>query len=146
MQKVRPAVKKDAEDITKILKELDLYYTGLQLKDFWVAEQNGQIVGTAQLEVLPDLCFLSSVGVRPTEQKHGIGKALLTELFNQCKGDKPVYLYTIIPGFFAKFGFKPTTDLPPQLPSKSRYECAACHSDRCVTMVRPSQRRAKHAA
>ena len=143
---IRPARRSDQAQIIELLKELDLYYAGLELNDFWVAEEHCKIISTAQLEVFPEFCFLSSVGVKQTEQKHGIGQALLTELFSQCKNQKPVYLYTIIPDFFAKFGFKSTTDLPSQIPGKERYECQECHPERCITMVRPSQRRAKHAA
>lgn len=136
MIKVRAAQANDQDQVIKILKDLDLYYAGLAYKDFWVAEQDRQIVGTAQLEVFPDFCFLSSVGIIEAEQKHGLAKILLTELFTKCKNKKPVYLYTIIPDFFAKFGFKPTTDLPSQIPGKERYECESCFPDRCVTMVK----------
>ena len=133
---IRLARKSDDQAILELLKQLDLYYAGLELKDFWVAESNGQVIGTAQLEVFPDFCFLSSVGVKASEQKHGIGQAILTKLFNSCQEKKPVYLYTIIPNFFARFGFKPTTTLPAQIPTKERYECHECHPEKCVTMVR----------
>jgi N-acetylglutamate synthase-like GNAT family acetyltransferase len=133
---IRKAAKIDKDAVIKILKDLDLYYAGLSFKDFWVAEKEGQIVGAAQLEVFPDFCFLSSVGVIPTEQHHGIAKQLLTELFSKCKDQKPVYLYTVIPEFFKKFGFTATHTLPPDLPSKDRYECEYCFPEKCVTMVR----------
>jgi len=141
--KIRPAQDTDYPQVKKLLEELDLYYSGLEFKDFWVAEEKGKIVGTAQLEEFPDFLFLGSVGIAADQQKHGIAKALLDTMLKNHKID--VYLYTIIPEFFKKFGFEPITPHSPfriphsELPTKERYECADCHLDRCITMV-------KHAA
>ncbi|MFH1683364.1 MAG: GNAT family N-acetyltransferase [Candidatus Margulisiibacteriota bacterium] len=150
---IRPALDKDHEKIKKLLKDLDLYYSGLKFKDFWAAEDNGKIVGIVQLEEFENFLFLGSLGVAPDQQKHGIAKALLYKILENHKKD--VYLYTIIPDFFKKFGFQLTTPnselitpnsklitpnseliTPNSLPTKSRYECEYCHSDQCVTMVR----------
>jgi len=58
---------------------------------------------------------------------------------------KPIYLYTIIPDFFIRFGFKslttqppnnPTTHQPISLPPKSPYGCDQCLPGQCVTMVK----------
>ena len=130
---IRKAAETDHPQIIKILKALDLYYSALVIKDFWVTEDNGKIVGTAQLEEFPSFLFLGSVGVASDRQKQGVAKTLLEAILKDHKKD--VYLYTIIPEFFEKFGFEITTTLP-TLPGKERYECEACHLDRCVTMVR----------
>lgn len=133
---IRKARPEDKAAVLEILREQDLYYSGLSFRDFWVAEDSGRIVGTVQLEPLPGLAFLGSLGTRQDRQGQGIASALLNELLP--KQDKDVYLYTIIPDFFKRFGFEPVAPTV-SLPSKARYECQDCHSDRCVTMVRRAQ-------
>jgi len=130
---IRTAQGKDNQAIISLLKELDLYYSAIKIKDFWVAEENKQIIGAAQLLDCGEFLFLSSVGVDQKHQKHGVAKKLLNKLLT--KQDKEIYLYTIIPDFFRRFGFEITTTLPQNLPSKDRYECADCYPERCVTMV-----------
>jgi hypothetical protein len=39
--KIRPATDKDNPQILKLLKELDLYFSSLSPKDFWVADSWG---------------------------------------------------------------------------------------------------------
>ena len=136
---IRPAQNEDYPRVKKLLEELDLYYADLTFKDFWVAESKGQIVGTVQLEEFKDFLFLGSLGVAADRQKHGIAEALLDQILQNHKND--VYLYSIIPEFFKKFGFELTTPnseliTPNSLPTKEHYECEYCHPDQCVTMVR----------
>ena len=131
---IRPATSEDAPAIIKILKELDLYYQALIYKDFWVAEAAGEIIGTAQLEPHDDFVYLSSVGIKSNQQKHGAGRSFVEKLLLIIK--QPVYLYTIIPDFFQKVGFKIDQNPPANLPSKERYECEECFPDKCVTMVK----------
>lgn len=134
MLKIKQANKKDNEQILEILKKLDLYYSDLSLNNFWVAEKDKKIIGCVQLREYDDFLFLGSLGVSEQDQKHGIARALMDEILS--KAPKNIYLYTIIPEFFKKFGFKTTKELPANLPSRNQYECEACHSDRCVTMVK----------
>jgi len=133
MLNVRKATEKDNPQILKLLKEIDLYYDGLKLKNFWVVEKEGKIIGTVQLEEIGDFVFLGSLGVDPEEQRKGIAERMLNIATKDIK--KPIYLYTIIPEFFKKHGFQ---IVPPisGLPSKARYQCEFCHSDQCVTMVK----------
>jgi N-acetylglutamate synthase-like GNAT family acetyltransferase len=128
----RKAEEKDNEQILQLLKALDLYYAKLSLINFWVAEENKKIIAAAQLLEYPDFFFLGSVGVIPEEQGTGIASDLINDLFDNV--NKKIYLYTIIPGFFERLGFK-ITDPIPTLPSKDQYECASCHSERCACMV-----------
>lgn len=130
---IRPAKDNDNPALKQLLLKLDLYYSTLEMKDFWVAEDQGKIVGAVQLQEHDNFIFLGSLGVLPDQQKHGLAKALLNKVLPGCKKD--IYLYTIIPDFFKKFGFSVTSPLP-NLPTKANYECEACHSDQCVTMVR----------
>ena len=133
MLKIRPAKKGDRRAAINILKEHDIYYSALAFKDFWVAQEDGEIVGCAQLEEFPGFFYLGSVGTLSSRTGKGIARALLGAVLKGLKKD--TYLYTTIPGFFKKFGFEITTPMA-GLPSKECYECEDCHSDRCVCMVR----------
>ena len=48
---------------------------------------------------------------------------------------KKVYLYTILPAFFKKYGFKETLPLP-SLPSRENLGCPECLPEKCVCMVK----------
>lgn len=133
MLSVRPAVKKDWNAIKKILRNLDLFYPALSMEGFWVAEKDHKIIGAVQLTDYKDFIFLGSLAVVKEEQAKGVAGALLYEVLKSQP--KNIYLYTIIPEFFKKFGFKAVSPLP-DLPSKDRYECEFCHSEKCVCMMR----------
>lgn len=133
MLSIRPATNKDRDAIKKILEDVDLFYSALTMEAFWVAEMNNKIVGTVQLKEYEDFFFLGSLAVVKEKQGKGIARALLKEVLRTHQ--KNIYLYTIVPEFFEKFGFKITSP-PPNLPSKDRYECESCHSEKCVSMVK----------
>jgi N-acetylglutamate synthase-like GNAT family acetyltransferase len=133
MLNIRQATEKDNPQILRLLKEIALYYEGLELKNFWVAEKEGKIIGTVQLQEINDFVFLGSLCVDPKEQHKGSASCLLHIATKNII--KPIYLYTIIPDFFKRHGFEITKPIP-GLPSKARYECESCHSERCVTMIK----------
>lgn len=130
---LRLAVEKDKTRILSLLKVLDLYYAALSLDNFLVAEEQGRIIGVVQVVEADSFFFLGSLGVEEQEQKKGVAAALLEYGLKNCHKD--VYLYTIIPQFFQKFGFKITQPIA-GLPSRDQYECHDCHLDKCVCMVR----------
>jgi N-acetylglutamate synthase-like GNAT family acetyltransferase len=133
---IRPAVDQDRPGIIKVLDEADLRYSTETLNRFTVAELDREIVGVVRLEEYPDFNFLSSLGVLPSQERKGVASALLQTVL---KGKhKPVYLYTIIPAFFLRFGFIASTQFP-GLPAREIFGCEQCFPERCVTMVRPVQ-------
>jgi N-acetylglutamate synthase-like GNAT family acetyltransferase len=131
---IRKAEQRDHPAILKILKDLDLYYPTLEMKGFWVAEGAGVILGVVQLEEHPDFIYLGSLAVKSEYQGQGIAKRLLNDTLSKLT--KNIYLYTIIPEFFAKLGFKVAGRQPAGLPSKERYQCEFCHAEKCVCMVK----------
>jgi N-acetylglutamate synthase-like GNAT family acetyltransferase len=131
---IRSATPKDYQAIINIMKDLDLYYSGMTTDNFWVAEADDEISGAVQLEPHQDFVYLASLGVKPNKQKQGIGRLLLRKLLPDIV--QPVYLYTIIPEYFQQFDFKIDPHPPANLPSKDRYECEDCFTDKCVTMVK----------
>jgi len=133
MVKIRPARKEDKIKIIELLKETDLYYPAQNLNHFLVAEINQKVVGALQLKKYKNYFFLSSLGVKKTYEKQGIATSLLN--YVQKNYQAPIYLYTIIPSFFAKFGFKPAKKLPRHLPSKDLLGCQDCQPQKCQCLV-----------
>jgi N-acetylglutamate synthase-like GNAT family acetyltransferase len=133
MVNIRPAEKKDRPAIMEIIKMLDLSYPGQKFDGFRVAEKDGEVAGIANLEEFGGFYFLSAVGVAEAEQHHQIASKLLDKILAGLK--KEVYLYTVIPGFFQKFGFE-AVEPPAFLPVKQTFSCRECTPALCTCMVR----------
>jgi len=133
MLNIRPANDNDAPGILKVLDESDLHYSSEVLKDFYLCEEDGQIVGTVRLEEHQDFVFLTSLGVLPAHRHQGIATSLLINVLANLT--KPVYLYTVIPDFFTKYGFTETT-IYPDLPPKQIFGCDECVPGHCVVMAK----------
>jgi len=133
MVNIRKAVPADREAVFRILKEQDLDYSRLTFDNFWVAEEDGKIVSIARLEEFNDFFFLSSVGTAKDRQGGGAASRLLNHIHRDCAKD--VYLYTLIPGFFKKFGFEISPILC-GLPAREVFDCENCRPQDCVCMSR----------
>ncbi len=133
MLTIRKATESDHENIKALLLKLDLYYATLEIKDFWIAEENNIIIATMQLKKHPNFLFLGSLGVKENYQKKGLATKLINTALKDTKQD--IYLYTIIPYFFKKLNFEICQPIA-SLPSKDRYECEDCHLEKCVCMVK----------
>ncbi len=128
---IRPYNQNDIPDIISILKENDLYDENEILSDFFVLKDDFSIVGVVQLTPYPTYYFLSYMAIRTDMQKKGIGGYLINGLL--CSIDKPVCLYTILPEFYVKFGFKIIMDSE-ILPPKNEEVCRICMPEKCRTM------------
>lgn len=133
---VRASRPEDENQIRFILFEQDLGYQDLAFSSFWVAEGDGEIISILRLEEFADFYFCSAVGTRSVHQHRGHSSRLILSVLGKCR--KPVYLYTIIPDFFSRFGFT-LSETPSKLPPRSRFDCPRCEPDRCACMVRIPQ-------
>jgi len=136
MLNIRLFTLKDLPAIKKILAEADLLYPKIEYRDFWVAEQENKVVGALQLENGPNYFFLSSLGILRQYQKQGIASKMLLTAIDNCPQD--VYLYTIIPHFFEKNGFK-VTPTPSFIPPRTGFDCVNCEREKCVCMVKKAK-------
>ncbi|MFH1362335.1 MAG: GNAT family N-acetyltransferase [bacterium] len=134
MINIRQARESDNPQIIKLLKELDLYYKGLELKDFWLAEKAGETIGAVKLANYDNFVYLEALGTAQKDRHLGVARKLLSETLPKISKD--IYLYTIIPDFFHKFGFELISRPKILLPSKEKCECENCQPNQCVTMVK----------
>lgn len=136
MPKIKIAGSREKEQLKHFLESVDLAYPNQSLANFWLLQKEQEIMAVVQLQDLGKFVFLSSLGVKETARHQGLASHLLKETLPNFKKD--VYLYTIIPEFFLKFGFKLTKPII-TLPDKNSYECDYCQPAKCVTMLRPAK-------
>lgn len=108
---IRPATAADLPRVERLLTESDLPLAGVResLKDFVVAEADGDLVGVAGLEICCDDALLRSVAVRPEWRSKGVGRALVTRAISdaEARGLRALYLLTTsAERYFPSFGFK----------------------------------------
>lgn len=97
------------------------------LRDFWVVEEKGKILGCCAFHISwEDLAEIKSLAVRNDRQGKGIGTALVLACIYEAKevGARKVFALTYKPKFFRKFGFKKIAHS--KLPHKIWAECINC--------------------
>jgi amino-acid N-acetyltransferase len=136
---VRKALVKDASNIYDLVNSLATDGTLLRrafaeicesIRDFTVAESDGGVF----------LCEVRSIVVRPEAKSQGAGGRILKALLDEAEehGIQSVCLFTRIPTFFFKYGFRTVEDKA-ELPDKIFKDCQNCpRLQRCdeVSMVR----------
>ena len=123
----------DVEAIRRLLEALSLVRPDFITDRFCVACDGDRVVGVAHVEDAGQAVFVSSVGVEACRQGRGIASGLLRWIARRCQRD--LYLYTIIPDFFARLGFE-SVSTPEFLPQRALFGCETCEPDQCVCMLR----------
>jgi amino-acid N-acetyltransferase len=147
---VRKALIRDASNIYDLVNSLASDGTLLRrpfadvceyIRDFTVAESDGGVfLGCGALHFYgPHLCEVRSIVVRPEAKNQGAGGRILAALLDEAEanGIRSVCLFTRIPDFFFKYGFRAVEDQA-ELPDKVFKDCQNCpRLQRCdeVSMV-----------
>ncbi|MCX7759649.1 MAG: N-acetyltransferase [Hydrogenothermaceae bacterium] len=133
---IRKAVVKDAPQIFKILQYFALKEVLLprslnsiyeNIRDFFVYEDEGKIVGVGSLHIYwEDLAEIKSLAVEENYQYKKIGSQIVKACLEEAKelGIKQVFALTYVPEFFEKLGFKITDKS--LFPQKVWTECIHC--------------------
>lgn len=80
-----------------------------RMRDFFVAEDNGAIVGCAALKIIwDDLSEIASLAVKMEYQRRGIGKRLVEACIDEAKmlGLPRSFVLTYETAFFERMGFR----------------------------------------
>ncbi len=133
---VRKASVRDVPAVQKLVngfaeKDLMLPRSLSQLyenvRDFWVVEEQGQVVGCAALHVSwKDLAELKSLAVAEASQGKGYGRALIEACIAEARnmGVAQVFALTYVPELFEKMMFERIDRA--LLPRKVWTECVYC--------------------
>ncbi|BCS55145.1 N-acetyltransferase [Geobacter sp. SVR] len=97
------------------------------LRDFYVFEQDGVLLGTAALHIVwEDLAEVRSVAVAEDAGRRGIGSQLVQACIAEAReiGLKRIFCLTYKPEFFGKHGFRLVDKS--ELPHKVWGDCIKC--------------------
>jgi N-acetylglutamate synthase-like GNAT family acetyltransferase len=130
---IRKAVQEDFPAVRKLAAALGLEFAGMETAPFWLAEEDGRILGIVALLAHSDCRELVSLGVSPEARKSGLGGRLIEAVMDAAGTD--VYLATVIPGYFERHGFLRSDRIPPGM-AKDPAWCELCDRRLCVVMVR----------
>ena len=133
---IRKATIPDVKEIHRLL--LDYARDGLllsrslselyeSLRDFYVYEVDGRVVGTAALNICwEDLAELRSLAVHPDYNGRGVGRDLVAACLEEARrlGLRRVFALTYKQAFFEKQGFSLIEKS--QLPHKIWGDCIKC--------------------
>lgn len=133
---IRKAKVTDAVEIFKILQHFALKEVLLprslnsiyeNIRDFFVYEEEGKIVGVGSLHIYwEDLAEIKSLAVEEAYQHKKIGSQIVSACLEEAKelGIKQVFALTYVPEFFKKLGFEITDKS--LFPQKVWTECIHC--------------------
>jgi amino-acid N-acetyltransferase len=101
----------DAQAVLRLLERNHLPLDGLigSRATILVARENGQIIGSAALEIYADGALLRSVAVAPEAQRRGLGQELTAAAIRTAERLSVPALYlltTTADRFFPRFGFE----------------------------------------
>jgi amino-acid N-acetyltransferase len=101
-----------------LAKELITLYEDVQ--EFWVVEEDGEVIGCGALHVLwQDLAEIRTLAVHPDHTGKGIGHSLVRALLATARelGTNRVFVLTFQKSFFAQHGFTEIhgTPVPPHV-------------------------------
>ena len=134
--KVRKAQLSDAEEIHSLvslfvptgeLLAVPLVNIYESIRDYFVAEEGSEVVGTVALKVLwKDLAEVRSLSVHPSAQGKGVGRMLVEACLDEAEelGIPRVFALTREGGFFERLGF--TRCKKEELPQKIWFDCVRC--------------------
>ena len=108
---IRPARPSDLKAIQDLLAYYHLPHNDVRpsLKTFLVAEADGQVVGSAGLELYGEAALVRSMAVAEPLRSSGLGLRLMEAItaLAREKGARRLYLFTLTAeGFYRKFGFE----------------------------------------
>jgi amino-acid N-acetyltransferase len=138
---IRKAIKDDLIAIKSLLDNVSLPSVDIEkhLLNFYVLENEGNIVGTIGMELYGDTALLRSLAVKKKYQKKGYGHMLYQALISRAKkvNVNNIYLLTeTAEEFFTKKGFKKIAREYAPLAIKQSYEYSTLCPEGAVCMVK----------
>lgn len=117
--KISACTEKHFETVKQSVQDLQLDDREMIPEQFLVAEENGQVIGYVRSRSYSEFSELCTLGVPEAFRSRGVAVSLVSAFLK--KSNRPLYVVTVIPEFFAKLGFEICEDYPFQIHQKLGY-------------------------
>ena len=139
---IEPARHSDLPHVHELLGQCNLPLAGIDqhVATMLIAREQGNVVGTAALELYADGALLRSVAVDPSYQGRGLGHQLTDAALRLAEARQAPAVFvltTTAERFFPKFGFEQITrdDVPTSVKASVEFE-SACPASATVMRKR----------
>lgn len=119
---IRKAIESDIEKIKPFIEEFNLDFQDLDYQKFYIFEYDGILAGFGRYKNYDSYYEIATIGVLKPFRNRCIGKTIVKQLLNTIPCNE-IWLTTIIPDYFKKFGFKKSDNAPESLIFKTRNIC-----------------------
>jgi N-acetylglutamate synthase-like GNAT family acetyltransferase len=136
LMKIRKAGPEDRGRIAAFVHRHGMDYAGMEQDEFLLAEDGVRLAGVVALRRHPDCLELCALCVEHADRKMGFGRLLVEGLVRTAGG--AVYLATVIPAFFEKYGFARTLEVPRGMKKDAAW-CEGCDKALCTVMIREAR-------
>jgi amino-acid N-acetyltransferase len=102
--------------VLQCIAELHLDDNDVHYSQFLVIKKREQLIGFGRIRTYLQCKELCSLGIMAPYRNRGLGTRITEELIK--KGSGNLYVVTVIPAFFSRFGFEQTHEFPKEIESK----------------------------
>ncbi|UCH12692.1 MAG: GNAT family N-acetyltransferase [Candidatus Omnitrophota bacterium] len=130
-------------DLPYIKEKIEKYWLdgrNISVEQFFVARnKEGKPIGFIRYFEFPTFYEPCSMGVDYYWRGKGISTMLFKYVMSIMNNDKPVYILTHIPKYFERYGFKYTSNYPPEIEKKIQTACRLDRSKLHVMSLRKNR-------
>jgi N-acetylglutamate synthase-like GNAT family acetyltransferase len=106
-------------DVKKYIHEFELDDRCLDISEFITLSKDSRLLAFGRIREYESCAELCSVGVIEEARNLGLAQKLINSLSKLTA--QPLYLVSILPDFFEKFGFQICQDYPAEIKNKLEY-------------------------
>jgi len=120
---LRKAIDSDLEKIKIYAESFNLDSEDLEPQKLYIAEKAGVLAGFGRYKNYRNIYEISTIGALKEFRRMGAGTIIVEQLIKSAFLDE-IWLTTVFPEYFQKFGFKKTNNnLPEELVLKTKKLC-----------------------
>ncbi len=120
---LRKGFESDLKKIKPYADKFNLDSEGMEANKLYIAERNGNLAGFGRYKNYRNIYEISTVGILENFRGQSAGKIIVNKLIDSAFLEE-IWLTTVIPDYFKKFGFEINNNIPRELGLKTLRICA----------------------
>lgn len=119
---LRKASNPDIEHVKFYAEKFNLDTEDLDIHKLFIVEKGSFLAGFGRYKNYRNICEISTVGVVEKHRGSGVGKIIIEKLIESVLAEE-IWLTTVFPDYFYRFGFRLNDNAPEELVLKTERIC-----------------------